>query len=989
MEELIKLNQMNNRDYFAKHGIQIGNSWSPEYNGVLPMAQEGLETHDCPIGFTYNEKINDCVNADGKTVNELLAEHPTDYDKTVLPQIEYTPEVQAKRDNKSHQELLGVVGNTLYNAGDALGKGIGATLLGGYSAYKAAPYFNKYTIVNKRLDDIALDGRLKGLSDWEIAKLQMEKVGITSAQRKAYNPLVSNFVEKNVFPKNYGSSDLLEANNKLAEIFNNIKKGGWRKNIDASKFFQSQDSWNSRLDAWKLYLGIPQENNTFEMATTAPVNHPGYEPGSLKDTDIYSINPNREAVYLDIHPDRISISPRHGWSLDNLQRQTKLLTDNPAIFPSHSIMGGHNQRLDKFGLQYNDIWDVEPPMQLGSRIQSDFPKVYNFLSKDNPIANIIAPKLTSLFDVIPIPDGTRFLNPKETKFKLQDFIGKPFMTHGLLQDVTPESHVDIMLSKLIKDREITEDYKNDPSSEYFGEATDETSPVGQHITNLNNIRRDILDKNISEHPEIKNLIDQHSEIKNTITDKDNKFKLLWDDYTNGKITKEEYIAEQQNINTVEDLKKEAALSKQIRQKKIELQLQDTHENNILTSESQLGKNISTGGSNTIGVYELPNNQVARLSKYGYDDASLLVNYKDKITSPVIKKTLQVKNIDGKVYQVQQRATGNSIYDLTESQISKIPKEHLEEFWKAKRQLDNLGLNIDISGKKANIFYDPAKGFEIIDLGIGQPTSTKELINAFPFLEEGITQTPSFKNKKFKMYNSTFVSRVNAANTNTNITKEQTARNAFKKTPPPKKAQTLIPNQPSISKEQKLAQDIIDYQTKLRKVNKVESFKTEEGLNTLKSLLGKFIKYGSKVKEEYGGMITDPMGQWAHPGENTRIPGGNITMQGVPYPVLAKASNGQQQMMYPEQEYHFPGADHVDEYPMMNLFKNGGGLLSRTVSCSNCGWSWKAVDGGKDVMTCHKCGGMIKMKNGGDISIPQLPNTMNYFSKHGIQIGSKL
>jgi len=46
--------------------------------------------------------------------------------------------------------------------------------------------------------------------------------------------------------------------------------------------------------------------------------------------------------------------------------------------------------------------------------------------------------------------------------------------------------------------------------------------------------------------------------------------------------------------------------------------------------------------------------------------------------------------------------------------------------------------------------------------------------------------------------------------------------------------------------------------------------------------------------------------------------------------------------------------------------NGGGLLSRTVTCSNCGWSWKAVDGGSDPMTCHKCGGMIKMQQGGSM-----------------------
>ena len=68
------------------------------------------------------------------------------------------------------------------------------------------------------------------------------------------------------------------------------------------------------------------------------------------------------------------------------------------------------------------------------------------------------------------------------------------------------------------------------------------------------------------------------------------------------------------------------------------------------------------------------------------------------------------------------------------------------------------------------------------------------------------------------------------------------------------------------------------------------------------------------------IIYDPMGQWKHPGENTRIPGGDITMQGVPYPVYAQPNIGQPQMMYPGQDYNFPGADYVDEYPQM---KRGG------------------------------------------------------------------
>ena len=185
--------------------------------------------------------------------------------------------------------------------------------------------------------------------------------------------------------------------------------------------------------------------------------------------------------------------------------------------------------------------------------------------------------------------------------------------------------------------------------------------------------------------------------------------------------------------------------------------------------------------------------------------------------------------------------------------------------------------------------------------------------------------------------------------------------------------------------------------------------------------------GSLLNEKAeGGPILDPRGQWAHPGKVTRIPGSDITMQGVPYPVYGVGSNGQEQMMYPEQEYNFGSASYVDEYPMMQsggsvpviedagnfneegvwipdhaamakqakklgarkvktrsgsilffdknwnitsaddnpMMRNGGGLLSKSVTCSNCGWSWKASEGGVDPLTCHKCGGMVKMKNGG-------------------------
>ncbi len=76
------------------------------------------------------------------------------------------------------------------------------------------------------------------------------------------------------------------------------------------------------------------------------------------------------------------------------------------------------------------------------------------------------------------------------------------------------------------------------------------------------------------------------------------------------------------------------------------------------------------------------------------------------------------------------------------------------------------------------------------------------------------------------------------------------------------------------------------------------------------------------KYDDGGIIEDPMGQWAHPGEITRIPSNEITMQGVPYPVMGISDTGDTQMMQPGQDYTFDGSS-VTEIPMMQ----NGGLMS--------------------------------------------------------------
>lgn len=62
------------------------------------------------------------------------------------------------------------------------------------------------------------------------------------------------------------------------------------------------------------------------------------------------------------------------------------------------------------------------------------------------------------------------------------------------------------------------------------------------------------------------------------------------------------------------------------------------------------------------------------------------------------------------------------------------------------------------------------------------------------------------------------------------------------------------------------------------------------------------------------VIYSDLGQWKYPGQVTRIPSNQITMQGVPYPVQGIDDTGYSQMMYPGSDYQFPG-NYVTEYPM--------------------------------------------------------------------------
>jgi hypothetical protein len=139
---------------------------------------------------------------------------------------------------------------------------------------------------------------------------------------------------------------------------------------------------------------------------------------------------------------------------------------------------------------------------------------------------------------------------------------------------------------------------------------------------------------------------------------------------------------------------------------------------------------------------------------------------------------------------------------------------------------------------------------------------------------------------------------------------------------------------------------------------------------------KAIKAGKPVVNPYKqDVLYTDMGQWMYPGQVTKIPSNQITMQGVPYPVQGVDDTGYSQMMYPGMNYTFPG-QYVTEYPMA-AYGGDPSLPNITGHYQGGGWLDTLQNGGLRAASTTGASAV-------STKAPQVPlnNTDNY--KTGIQ-----
>jgi len=223
---------------------------------------------------------------------------------------------------------------------------------------------------------------------------QLANKGITEEQQRGYSRLSNRFY-RTVTPFGYSQYDETTSHKKRLIDF---LQGNSR-----TEFMGFE-----REDAWKYYLGIPQEHGTFQ------VSH--YKPTMGNDDQHYYYSlPKKEHSLLFSFFSRISKTHNYKEQIDIL-KIAPLATSNPSDFPDHSQIYNNNKvrmpednvmgqymlyrGVDALGqhyISYYDKWDLSPTLPILGKI--DFEKfagnpfeIYGRIYYDPTTGDVVTPK---------------------------------------------------------------------------------------------------------------------------------------------------------------------------------------------------------------------------------------------------------------------------------------------------------------------------------------------------------------------------------------------------------------------------------------------------------------------------------------------------------------------------------------------------------------------------------------------------------------------
>lgn len=181
------------------------------------------------------------------------------------------------------------------------------------------------------------------------------------------------------------------------------------------------------------------------------------------------------------------------------------------------------------------------------------------------------------------------------------------------------------------------------------------------------------------------------------------------------ITREELMEQRKPLDEQLDYPKLSAFKQQELIEAFQFQGDEEVRQSILKS-IQNKQSIAEIGSNQRGVFEMEGNKIVKLvSKANYPFELPMVTLTKDLSGPNVVKTYDVFEKDDLVYVVQDKAPGKEVHKYSEEEIAAIPQEHYDNLVQLVNTYAAHGIGTDPS-KISNLFYDPEKGFTIIDLG---------------------------------------------------------------------------------------------------------------------------------------------------------------------------------------------------------------------------------------------------------------------------------